>query len=66
MRRYLIACLITLSIMLGLTPVVLAFIFTAIDFPGAVSTSASGINPPGTIVGSYTDAGGVEHGFEAF
>lgn len=40
-----------------------AFDFTAIDVPGAVFTSASGINPRGDIVGNYTDGTGRTHGF---
>ncbi len=40
-----------------------AFDLTAIDVPGAVFTSASGINPRGDIVGSYTDGTGRAHGF---
>jgi hypothetical protein len=31
--------------------------FTAIDFPGASYTSASGINPRGDVVGVYQIAG---------
>jgi hypothetical protein len=38
--------------------------YTTIDFPGAVSTSLNGgPNPQGTNIGSYTDTGGVTHGF---
>jgi hypothetical protein len=40
-----------------------AFDFTAIDVPNALFTSASGINPRGDIVGSYTDETGHKHGF---
>jgi probable HAF family extracellular repeat protein len=40
-----------------------AFDFTTIDVPGAVFTSASGINPRGDIVGNYTDGTGRTHGF---
>jgi len=40
-----------------------AFDFTTIDVPDAVFTSASGINPRGDIVGSYTDGTGRTHGF---
>jgi probable HAF family extracellular repeat protein len=40
-----------------------AFDFTTIDVPGAVFTSASGINARGDIVGSYTDGTGRAHGF---
>jgi hypothetical protein len=37
--------------------------FTAIDFPGAASTQAWGINPSGDIVGIYTTADKSTHGF---
>ena len=37
--------------------------FTTIDFPGASSTIAVGVNPRGEIVGAYDDADGVRHGF---
>jgi probable HAF family extracellular repeat protein len=37
--------------------------FTTIDVPGATGTNVTGINPRGDIVGQYTDADGVEHGF---
>src|SRR5262249_16423992 len=37
--------------------------FTTVDFPGARSTQALGINPRGDIVGQYDDAEGVTHGF---
>jgi uncharacterized membrane protein len=40
-----------------------AFTFITLDFPGATATEASGINPEGQIVGDYTDASGVVHGF---
>jgi len=39
------------------------FTYTTFDFPGAVSTVASGINARGDIVGTYIDAGGRRHGF---
>jgi hypothetical protein len=39
--------------------------YTPVDVPGAVSTEAFKINPDGTIVGNYTDAGGAVHGFLA-
>jgi probable HAF family extracellular repeat protein len=38
-------------------------VFSTIDFPGAISTQASGINAQGEIVGTYTDSGGRVHGF---
>ena len=37
--------------------------FIAVDYPGAIETQASGINPAGDIVGYYKDASGVLHGF---
>lgn len=38
--------------------------FTAIDFPGAVTTLATDINDSGQIVGEYTSGGlGDRHGF---
>jgi probable HAF family extracellular repeat protein len=40
-----------------------AFGFTTIDFPDAVSTSASGINARGDIVGSYKNGDGRTHGY---
>lgn len=37
--------------------------FVSIDYPGAISTAATGINPKGEIVGRYTDVAGVGHAF---
>ena len=37
--------------------------FTGFDPPGAVSSSASTVNPSGAVVGAYTDSGGVGHGY---
>jgi probable HAF family extracellular repeat protein len=37
--------------------------FTPIEFPGAMFTTAIGINARGQIVGGFRDAGGVIHGF---
>ena len=37
--------------------------FTTINYPGAVSTFAYGINPAGDIVGGYVDSSKHEHGF---
>ncbi|HEV2690922.1 MAG TPA: hypothetical protein VGV35_20340 [Bryobacteraceae bacterium] len=39
------------------------FTYKTIDYPQAKSTSASGINVRGQIVGSYTDQANVTHGF---
>jgi probable HAF family extracellular repeat protein len=38
--------------------------FKSIDFPGAASTQAFGINERGEVVGAYTDTGGNSHGFQ--
>jgi probable HAF family extracellular repeat protein len=40
-----------------------SLVFSTIDFPGAVSTNAQGINAQGKIVGGYTDTVGRAHGF---
>ena len=37
--------------------------FTSFDFPGATSTSASGINANRAVVGWYVDSAGKTHGF---
>jgi uncharacterized membrane protein len=39
-----------------------SFTYTSIDVPGALSTSASGINARGAVVGAYVDSVG-QHGF---
>ncbi len=62
-----------LRIVLSLSLIVLSFVlsataeppapFTTIDFPGALSSRAFGINAPGEIVGLYRDATDKEHGF---
>src|SRR5262245_51585598 len=41
----------------------LADTYVPIDFPGAISTDPSGISSSGEIVGAYTDASNVVHGF---
>jgi uncharacterized membrane protein len=40
-----------------------SFYFYPINFPGAVSTAAEGINPGGAVVGLYVDSQGKQHGF---
>ena len=37
--------------------------YTALNFPGSLSTWGGGINDLGQVVGGYVDGGGVEHGF---
>jgi probable HAF family extracellular repeat protein len=39
------------------------YVYTTLDVPGAVATHAYGINTAGQVVGDYTDARGVPHGF---
>ncbi len=39
--------------------------FMSIDFPGAKTTNAQGINPRGDIVGYYSDSQGHVHAFVA-
>ena len=55
-----VAVLATLPISVGLSA---QQKFTTIDAPGATSTFALGINPPGDIVGFYDDHSGNPHGF---
>jgi hypothetical protein len=38
-------------------------IFKSFDPPGAVSSTASTVNPSGAVVGAYVDSGGVTHGY---
>ena len=37
--------------------------YTFFDPPGAISSTASTVNPSGAVVGSHTDSGGVGHGY---
>src|SRR5260370_24905737 len=64
MRRQWKLCLLALSFALGAT--CNAFgqgAFTALDFPGATSTQAWGINLSGDIIGFYVSADKATHGF---
>jgi hypothetical protein len=38
-------------------------VFTSFDYPGAISTTGTGINPGGVIVGVFQDSSGGIHGF---
>lgn len=49
----------------AITPLVVGVTITTIDVPGAARAAAYGITARGQIVGQYTDAGGVDHGFIA-
>jgi YVTN family beta-propeller protein len=44
-------------------PLILKYSFIRFDVPGATDTFARGINNRGQNVGSFVDAGGVEHGY---
>src|SRR5579859_5343897 len=65
MRRHWKLCLLALGFLLGATSNVFGqgATFTAIDFPGAASTQAWGVNNRGDIVGIYTLADKSTHGF---
>ena len=41
----------------------LQLVVTPLEYPGAVSTNAQGINARGDVVGIYTDTAGLQHGF---
>jgi probable HAF family extracellular repeat protein len=38
--------------------------FSALEVPGALSTTGWDVNPSRVIAGTYTDSGGVQHGYE--
>ena len=61
-RRACIVLLIAACIVLSVAPAS-AQKFLTIDFPGATDTTPATINDVGQVVGAYTDAGGVTHGF---
>src|SRR5882724_10995648 len=65
MRRQSRLYLLALGFLLGAASNLLADggAFTAIDFPGAASTQAWGINPGGDIIGFYVSADKATHGF---
>jgi probable HAF family extracellular repeat protein len=50
----------------GITPeagVAPSYSFTSVDYPGAATTNALGVNHRGDVVGSYMDSAGKTHGF---
>jgi hypothetical protein len=63
--RYRQILISALGFLLGATSNLLADggAFTALDFPGATSTQAWGINPGGDIIGFYVSADKATHGF---
>jgi uncharacterized membrane protein len=64
MRRHLTLCVLLLGVLLAGAPMAQqsALRWSAIDYPGATSTTALDVGPVGEIVGSYTDATGT-HGY---
>jgi probable HAF family extracellular repeat protein len=40
-----------------------SFVYSEVVIPGAIAANAQGINAGGDIVGTYVDAGGVQHGY---
>src|SRR5687768_7702963 len=50
-------------VVIAMSTSLLAFMFTTIDIPGAIHTSALGINDQGDIVGGYSDDSGTGHGY---
>jgi uncharacterized membrane protein len=65
MRRQRKLCLLALGLVLGASSDVFGQggTFTAIDFPGATTTQAWGINASGDIIGNYVSADKATHGF---
>ncbi len=60
--RFVAVC--TISVAFATLSIAWAQTYTTVDFPGAVATSLNGgPDPQGTSVGSWTDSGGVTHGF---
>lgn len=55
MRYRVELCVLSLLLVLTLTPPALAidYVYSTIDFPGSITTTASGINDNGVIVGTY-------------
>jgi hypothetical protein len=54
----------TISVAFATLSMAWAVSYTQIDYPGAIATTLNGgPNPQGTSVGSWTDSGGVIHGF---
>jgi uncharacterized membrane protein len=63
MMKRVFCSLVALGLSLGVTGSAKAeYLFTTVDFPGAVRSVASEINNLGQIVGTYND-GGAGHGF---
>ena len=59
-RFYAIFIGVSFGIAAGAPP---TFTYSQFDYPGAKSTSGSGINARGDVVGAYTDQANITHGF---
>jgi hypothetical protein len=60
------ALLLAVALLFGLgRPVRADYIFTTLDPPGSIGTTAYGINDSDQVVGDYFDRSGVFHGFLA-
>lgn len=71
-KRVFLATLVLMALTLVMVPSLPAgavraaeqpYVFTTVDFPGAVYTQANGINAGGDIVGLYVDINSKWHGF---
>ncbi len=65
MRHPLLISLLLIGLALGGAQLAwpVSYDFTTIDVPHSVTTSALGINNQGEIVGGYSDASFINHGF---
>jgi uncharacterized membrane protein len=50
-------------LLLAVSSAAQTFQFVSIDYPNAISTVANGINPQGSIAGTYLDSSGNQHAF---
>jgi hypothetical protein len=63
-RTFRFLAIFTISVALATLSIAQAASYTTVDYPGAIATTLNGgPNPQGTSVGSWTDSGGVIHGF---
>ena len=66
MSRHLVGCVLILcavTLLASASGAGPSLQFTSFDFPGALTTTAFGINSEGDVVGGYKDAHGKRHGF---
>src|SRR5262245_47472866 len=64
MHRALVSAVLSLSTLLStlVTAQDASYTYTTLDVPGAISTSTTGINNRGQVVGRFRDAAGNAHG----